>query len=109
MLAYDCAIATLKDVLKTGKFPQWHFLDIHSEDIDSRAFGKGAEVKHVYFLGGITLPRGNVEIRVTVYHPHGDVWYVHDVELRTWSETQKKGEGGLALFSTTEIRKLFAQ
>jgi hypothetical protein len=108
MLAMHCASVVLMSGLRTNKVAWWNFLDIHSEDVDSKAFGEDAEVKHVHFLGGLSLPKGNVRVRVTVYHPHGDVWRAHEVELRTWSEVQKEGDGGCALFSAAEIQKLFA-
>ena len=108
MLAMDCMRVTLMNVLQTDKVPRWNFLDIHSEDVSSKAFGRDAEVKQVHFLGGVIYPKCNAKICVTMYHPHGGVWYPHDLEIRTWSEVQKEGDGGLILFSTEEIRKLFA-
>ncbi len=109
MLAMDCMRVTLMNMLQTDKVPRWNFLDIHSEDVVSKAFGGGVEVKQVHFLGAVIYPKVSVKVCVTMYHPHGDVWYAHDLEIRTWSEVQKEGDGGLALLFAEEIRRLFAR
>lgn len=109
LLALDCMRVTLMDVRKMSHVPRWYFLEIHSEDVASQAFGENTEVKHVHIVGALILPKCTMRSRVVMYHTFGKEWCAHSVEMRTWDETQHESAGILALFSATELRALFAK